>query len=59
LKCIGICPSGKAIGDMPTSFNSAHKIAECSNQGKCNRDTGKCECFAPFSGEVCNKCKNI
>ena len=29
-------------------------MAECSNQGKCNRTTGICECFAPYEGVSCN-----
>ena len=54
---IGICPSGTAIGDVAISPTQAHQVAECSNQGKCNRNTGNCTCFAPFSGAACNECK--
>jgi len=53
--CIGVCPSGRAIGDVATGSNSAHAPAECSNRGKCNRGTGTCECFAPFGGNACNE----
>ena len=50
-----ICPAGRAIGDLATSSNTAHALAECSNRGKCNRATGQCECFSPFEGAACNE----
>eukprot|EP01039_Chlorochromonas_danica_P006073 gene6073-6687_t len=49
------CPSGRAFGDLATASNQAHALAECSNQGLCNRSTGQCSCFPPFSGSACEK----
>lgn len=53
----GVCPAGKAIGDMPTSSNTAHALAECSNRGVCDRTTGVCNCFPPFIGSACERSK--
>lgn len=36
---------------------SAHILAECSNQGKCNRQTGECECNPMFTGSACQRTK--
>ncbi len=38
---------------------AAHANAECSNMGKCNRATGECQCFKPFTGAACEKSKLI
>ncbi len=61
---IGSCPVGKAVADVTHQgviidsvyqFNPNYRgIAECSNQGSCNRVTGACQCNAPFTGAVCN-----
>ena len=51
---VGVCPAGKAIRDRPIG-NEAHAVAECSNQGICERNTGVCKCFPPFTGESCNE----
>merc|ERR1719230_272751 len=50
-----ICPAGKAIGDVATSSNEAHALAECSNMGTCDRATGTCHCFPPFEGSSCER----
>ena len=50
-----VCPSGRAISDVPTGHNKAHAIAECSNAGQCNRETGTCECFEPWTGAACDR----
>lgn len=51
-----VCPSGKAIADMATSWNTAHsKLRECSNAGKCDRSTGTCRCFPPWTGAACER----
>ena len=42
-----VCPSGRAIADVPTGPYKAHALSECSNAGRCNRETGTCECFKP------------
>lgn len=41
-------------------FNAVgpHTAVECSNQGKCNRATGKCECFDGFEGDSCQRSIN-
>ena len=49
------CPSGKAWGDVPTAFNTAHHTMECSNKGICDRTSGKCVCSAGFGGPSCNR----
>ena len=49
------CPKGLAWSNVPTSENSAHNYAECSNRGRCNPATGKCECFDGFTGDACQR----
>lgn len=56
LRLAGTCPSGKAISDLPTSATEAHAIAECSNAGTCDRRTGQCKCFSPYTGAACQRC---
>jgi hypothetical protein len=57
-KCdMRVCPVGRAWTDVPTSATKAHALAECSNQGICDRDQGKCECFEPFEGPACGRMK--
>lgn len=52
------CPSGYAWADVPSSSNTAHARAECSNRGVCDRSSGLCSCFVGFGGASCdrNKC---
>lgn len=57
--CAGVCPAGKAIGDIPSASNKAHAMAECSNRGMCNRQSGQCRCFPPFTGSACEKSKRF
>ena len=47
------CPVGKSWFSMPTSDNAAHADAECSDMGKCNRETGVCDCADGFTGGAC------
>lgn len=50
-----VCPSGRAISDVPTGGHRAHAMAECSNAGSCNRYSGECECFPPWTGAACDR----
>jgi hypothetical protein len=54
------CPAGKAWADVPAADKTAHRLAECSNRGTCDRSTGQCKCFDGFTGDACNrnKCPN-
>jgi len=39
------CPTGPAWFAEPVVDNIAHDVeVECSNAGRCNRDTGTCTC---------------
>jgi len=49
------CPAGKAFADIPTGANKAHAVAECSSRGQCDRATGQCKCFPPFTGSACER----
>ena len=50
-----VCPTGKSIVDIPTAANKAHALAECSNRGMCDRTSGQCTCFPPFTGGACER----
>jgi hypothetical protein len=52
-----VCPAGRAVGDVPTSSNTAHAWAECSNRGNCDRLSGICNCTIPFTGSACERSK--
>lgn len=41
--------------DQNILTNSAHEYSECSNKGRCNRQTGECECFDGFDGIACQR----
>ncbi|EGB12801.1 hypothetical protein AURANDRAFT_19500 [Aureococcus anophagefferens] len=49
------CPKGRATSDLPFSKNEAHPMRECSNNGVCDRLTGKCLCFASWAGATCQR----
>ncbi|KAJ8601223.1 hypothetical protein CTAYLR_003215 [Chrysophaeum taylorii] len=49
------CASGRAWADLPMETHRAHALAECSNKGSCNRQTGTCECFPGFTGDACQR----
>ena len=49
------CPKGLAWADVATAPNAAHGYAECSNRGRCDTDTGECDCFAGFTGDACQR----
>ena len=46
-----------AWADVPSSATAAHRMAECSDQGLCNRVTGLCICFQNFDGMACERLK--
>jgi hypothetical protein len=46
------CPYGPAWVDVAEGIDDAHNLAECSNKGKCDFSTGKCQCFEGFEGQV-------
>lgn len=53
-----VCPTGMAITQLATSNYNAHsKVVECSNVGVCDRNTGTCKCFPPFTGAACERMK--
>lgn len=43
-----------------TKSENGHVTVECSGAGKCNRQTGQCECFGGYEGEACERmgCQN-
>lgn len=47
------CPQGPALFDEPWSQSKAHQLAECSNNGICNRLSGLCQCRDGFIGQAC------
>ncbi|CEG43460.1 Teneurin-1 and related extracellular matrix proteins, contain EGF-like repeats [Plasmopara halstedii] len=51
-----ICPHDIPWVDFATGSDSIRSIAqECSNRGHCNRNNGKCECDAGFTGSACER----
>eukprot|EP01036_Dinobryon_divergens_P032030 gene32030-41538_t len=51
------CPSGTSWADLSNVYNVAHRQAECSNKGECDRSTGRCKCFENFEGPACERMK--
>jgi hypothetical protein len=51
----GTCPYQLAWSDVPFANNVAHKSAECSNAGSCDRKTGTCQCYPGFEGRACDR----
>ncbi|KAL7553937.1 hypothetical protein ACHAWF_017304 [Thalassiosira exigua] len=49
------CPLGPAWSDAATADDAAHNDAECSNRGKCDRNTGQCACDPMFEGSACER----
>lgn len=51
------------IGDVQDA-NNAHPVVECSNKGRCDRNTGECVCYPNYDGIACersicpNKCSD-
>ena len=51
----GTCATGVAWADKAYATDTAHSEIECSNAGICNRGTGICNCFEPFTGAACQR----
>lgn len=49
------CPVGLSWADVPTSTTMAHRPAECSDRGICDRTAGLCTCFAGYEGAACQR----
>lgn len=50
-----MCPKDVAfIGDV-VAANDVHPLAECSNKGECDRNTGQCICYKGFEGIACER----
>ncbi|KAL7541839.1 hypothetical protein ACHAXR_011265 [Thalassiosira sp. AJA248-18] len=49
------CPLGPAWSDIATADDTAHQSAECSNRGKCDRNTGQCLCETMYEGSACER----
>jgi len=54
------CPAAMASVTMAqvsrqTSGFDYHRIVECSNNGMCDRKTGKCKCFPGYQGGACER----
>jgi hypothetical protein len=49
------CPFGLAWFDEPSTTDTAHATAECSNRGTCDRTTGTCTCMDSYTGTACQK----
>ena len=47
------CPEGKAWQMPAIVDDNAHELVECSNRGKCVRETGDCLCASGFTGKAC------
>jgi hypothetical protein len=50
-----ICPFGIAWSDQAVATDVAHRLAECSNRGICDRSNGKCKCMEGYSGTSCDR----
>jgi hypothetical protein len=49
------CPFGPAWTDQATGIDRAHNLAECSNNGLCERTLGTCTCRTGFEGSSCQR----
>lgn len=45
----------KAIGPATGVLGGLHGYAECSSKGKCDSETGECECFEGYTGVACSR----
>jgi len=47
-------PSVTSLSSVSVETPGSHNSYECGRRGKCNYDTGLCDCFAGFTGETCS-----
>ena len=59
-----VCPSYKSWGQLPKyaadpllkeNVYDGHPIAECSDRGTCDGESGQCICFPGYSGAACQR----
>jgi hypothetical protein len=50
-----VCRAGNALGPGPRNSESGHHRRECSNNGFCDRSSGRCRCFDGFEGAACER----
>eukprot|EP00924_Labyrinthula_sp_SR-Ha-C_P009587 maker-scaffold_22-snap-gene-0.2-mRNA-1 protein AED:0.02 eAED:0.02 QI:0/0/0/1/1/1/3/0/669 len=50
-----VCPASSAWQDHAQSVDLAHRTAECSNRGVCDRSSGTCTCDSGFEGSACER----
>lgn len=55
IPAVGTCARGVAWADKAYATDTAHSEVECSNAGVCDRATGMCGCFSPFTGAACQR----
>lgn len=49
------CAKDYSWAGKPYDVDQAHLLAECSNNGICNRKNGKCACFPGYAGPACRE----
>lgn len=55
------CPHSTSWADLPDRTGFAHRNAECSSVGVCDRSTGICKCDNNYEGPACERmrCPNM
>lgn len=49
------CPYTKSWADVAITGRDPHYYLECGGKGKCNVETGECECFPGYEGAGCKR----
>ena len=49
------CPSGRSWADLNSGPMAAHRQAECSDRGICDRKKGTCKCVDGYGGLACDR----